>query len=67
MAAEAGSKAWRRQMQMVFQDRYGSLHPRHTVDRQLAEPLAIHGIGQGREREARVADIYAVAAHASVR
>jgi peptide/nickel transport system ATP-binding protein len=32
------------QVQMVFQDPYASLHPRHTIDRTLSEPLAIHGI-----------------------
>jgi peptide/nickel transport system ATP-binding protein len=35
----------KRTIQMVFQDPYGSLHPKHTVDRILSEPLQIHGIG----------------------
>ena len=43
-------KAFARQVQMVFQDPYGSLHPRHTVDKVLAEPLAIHGIDDREER-----------------
>jgi peptide/nickel transport system ATP-binding protein len=38
------SKAERRLMQFVFQDPYGSLHPRQTVDDMLREPLLIHGI-----------------------
>ena len=37
-------KAFFKQVQMVFQDPYGSIHPRHTVDRVLSEPAAIHGI-----------------------
>ena len=45
------SKAFRRLVQMVFQDPYGSLHPRQTVDRILAEPLEIHDI---RDAEARI-------------
>jgi len=44
-------KAFYRNVQMVFQDPYGSLHPKKTVDDTLAEPLAIHGI---RDAEARV-------------
>ena len=38
------SKADRKLMQFVFQDPYGSLHPRQTVDDILREPLVIHGI-----------------------
>ena len=37
-------KAFFKQVQMVFQDPYGSIHPRHTVDRVLSEPADIHGL-----------------------
>jgi ABC-type dipeptide/oligopeptide/nickel transport system ATPase subunit len=37
-------RAFARQCQMVFQDPYGSLHPRKTIDATLAEPFAINGI-----------------------
>ena len=43
-------RAFSAQAQMVFQDPYASLHPRHTIDRTLSEPLAIHGIGDSDAR-----------------
>ena len=46
----ARKRAFSRQVQMVFQDPYASLHPRHSVDRTLSEPLAIHGIGNSDAR-----------------
>ncbi len=47
-------KALRREMQVVFQDPYSSLNPRHTVGQIVGEPLVIHGLGNRREREERV-------------
>ena len=44
------TKAFHKKLQMVFQDPYGSLHPRHTVDRTLSEPCAIHGIADADRR-----------------
>lgn len=45
-----------RDVQMVFQDPYGSLHPRQTVDRALSEPLVIHGIDNAEARVRRALD-----------
>jgi peptide/nickel transport system ATP-binding protein len=45
-----------RRVQMVFQDPYGSLHPRQTVDQALSEPLAVHRIPNGEARVRRALD-----------
>jgi peptide/nickel transport system ATP-binding protein len=42
--------AFYRRVQMVFQDPYASLHPRHTVDNVLSEPLAIHRFDRREDR-----------------
>lgn len=47
----------RRELQMVFQDPYASLNPRHTVEKILEEPLIVHGIGNSNERKKLVAEM----------
>ena len=44
----------RRDIQMVFQDPYASLNPRHTIEKILEEPLIVHGIGNKQERKKKV-------------
>jgi microcin C transport system ATP-binding protein len=50
-------RALRRDMQIVFQDPYGSLSPRMTVEEIIAEGLSVHKIDGARGRRALVADI----------
>jgi peptide/nickel transport system ATP-binding protein len=47
----------RRQMQMIFQDPFSSLNPRMTLLDIVGEPLLVHGVGNKREREDRVAEL----------
>jgi oligopeptide/dipeptide ABC transporter ATP-binding protein len=47
----------RREMQIIFQDPFGSLNPRMSVGEIIAEPLAIHGIGDSSTRRKRVAEL----------
>jgi peptide/nickel transport system ATP-binding protein len=49
----ARSRAFRRHVQMVFQDPYGSLHPRHVVDQILGEPARVHGLDRIDDRIVR--------------
>ena len=48
---------WRRRMQVVFQDPYGSLSPRRTVAQTVREPLDVHRVGTAAERQSRVAEL----------
>jgi microcin C transport system ATP-binding protein len=47
----------RRDMQVVFQDPFGSLSPRMTAQEIIAEGLGVHGVEPGRDRRQMVADI----------
>lgn len=50
-------KAFRRSVQIIFQDPYASLNPRFTVGEIITEPLKIHSMGTPRERQARARDL----------
>jgi oligopeptide/dipeptide ABC transporter ATP-binding protein len=47
----------RREIQMIFQDPYGSLNPRRRVGSIIGDPFAIHGIADGQERKRRVQEL----------
>ncbi len=50
-------KAYRRRVQMIFQDPYQSLNPQLSIYESVAEPLIIHRAGRGPERTKRVLDM----------
>jgi oligopeptide/dipeptide ABC transporter ATP-binding protein len=50
----------RRHMQIVFQDPFASLNPRHNIEKILEEPLIVHGVGSASERKKRVHEMLEV-------
>ena len=52
-----GLRGLRKEIQIVFQDPQSSLDPRMTVGRSIGEALLIHGMGDEKEREQRVAEM----------
>jgi oligopeptide/dipeptide ABC transporter ATP-binding protein len=53
-------RAFRRQVQMIFQDPYSSLNPRKRVGAIIGDPFQIHGIAEGKERKLRVQELMEV-------
>ncbi|MBE0533381.1 MAG: dipeptide ABC transporter ATP-binding protein [Rhodospirillales bacterium] len=51
-------RPFRREMQMIFQDPYSSLNPRLTAGSIVGEPLTVHRVAAGREKEDRVAALF---------
>jgi peptide/nickel transport system ATP-binding protein/oligopeptide transport system ATP-binding protein len=49
----------RRSMQIVFQDPFASLNPRMTAGDIVGEPLSVHGLASGRQKQERVAELFA--------
>ena len=45
-------------MQIIFQDPYSSLNPRYSAGDIVGEPLTIHGVAKGNEKEQRVAALF---------
>ena len=53
-SGDARLKRFRREVQLIFQDPYGSLNPRFTIGQTVTEPLVIHGIDSAGERVKRM-------------
>ena len=54
---EAAMKPMRQNMQIIFQDPYASLNPRHTIREIVSKPLRIHGLAGGRDLDDRTVDM----------
>jgi oligopeptide transport system ATP-binding protein len=55
---KADLRPHRRSMQIVFQDPFASLNPRMTAGDIVGEPLGVHGLSSGRQRQERVAELF---------
>ena len=57
---ESAMRKLRSRMQMIFQDPFASLNPRHSVGRIVSEPLRVHGISKRKQSGSRVRELLEV-------
>ncbi len=55
---KSAMRPYRRQMQMIFQDPFSSLNPRMSAGDIVGEPLSVHGLASGKDKEALTAEIF---------
>jgi oligopeptide/dipeptide ABC transporter ATP-binding protein len=57
LLSESEMRAMRKEMQIIFQDPFGSLNPRMNIENIVGEAVSVHKIADGRERRERVAQL----------
>ena len=55
---KSNMRPYRREMQIIFQDPYSSLNPRKSAGAIVGEPLTVHNVASGKEREDRTAALF---------
>jgi oligopeptide/dipeptide ABC transporter ATP-binding protein len=55
--SESELRVMRGEMQIIFQDPFGSLNPRMTIENIIGEPMTVHKLAEGRHRRERVAQL----------
>ncbi|MBI5117163.1 ATP-binding cassette domain-containing protein [Candidatus Poribacteria bacterium] len=54
LLSDSEMRVMRKEMQVIFQDPFGSLNPRMTVENIIGEPMTVHKLAEGKERRERV-------------
>jgi oligopeptide/dipeptide ABC transporter ATP-binding protein len=57
LISEGERRVLRKDMQIIFQDPFGSLNPRMSIESIIGEPMTVHRLAEGKERRARVAQL----------
>ena len=57
MLSESERRVMRKEMQIIFQDPFGSLNPRMNIENIIGEPMTVHKLAEGKQRREQVAQL----------